>query len=734
MKHFFKLFLILLFFSLLSTPSLAAPCPAASNPYRPSGDCEDQTNLIHQNIDEYQLTCTAEPIVNVNINEPSKPSNLSYSSLPCTQEDEYDRCIKKEAQGTFLAEVYAHLDRAQLGGFGANSQVIFSSSPDQTAQIYPFQALFDQPNSYYPTTDDSPLPREAYRTYWRTTPFFQQVKAKARLLRKTKKYPDLALPSLKEKEEYQHYELRYFDSQGNPKTKSLRDLSQELGKQARCLLVVDPTIDVNLLITEFAIRYCNYSKAYSKLEPNTKAAYDALLPFPTDNYRSYLAQLNQTSPQISSLFGENLAYLSALDKGLNHPNSGLINLYSPQWINQERQSSLVSSDTINSNTESRRTSSIVSQLQNQISSDRFNLNQCDRLFEAVYLPAPLTHPQHLALSSSMRQEVLVPVQIIVTYDYQDQFDLTPSSEWSVQGHATGRPIVVANNPTQTDINTSLSALKDSPLSLYNFLTPNSTSSPDPTEDTRIRAPASSFDTDNSGVQISNTTSGDNSPPFPRQAGQSHINLCQLKNKWFLPANAQDKDLDCTKLDTSIITTGRGNIQTCQTPPIQHLFETSCPNDKLCYQHIFEQLQSRLNSSNQIINPYFAIAISLNENGGLTSTNSDYTSLKHFGCDPYGQAGYSYTLDGKLDCMISTLLSYHSGGLDQKGSLSRYGYQPGNNLLNIIDLLKGPSDPSLWVSPSQARQYTQSLAPVLSSQSSSNFWQDYYSGYLDSLCQ
>ncbi len=667
MKRLLKILPLLFFTLLLSSPTLAAPCPAGQNPYRPTEDCETETDLIHQDLDDYQLTCTSSPKVNVNFESDKEPLNLSYSSLPCVETDQYGNCTKYQTNGELTTEIYANMDRAQLGGFGANAQIIHQSSPDRNAQIYPFQALFDQPNTYYPATD-SPLPKEAYRTYWRTTTFQQQAKAKAAFIRQNEDYPDIRtlLPG-GEEEIYQNYQIQYFDKDGNQQTKDIKRLAIELANQSRCLLVVDPSIDFNIPFFKkhIEIRFCNYTKAYNTLKPDTKAAYDALLPLPFDNYRGYLAQLSQSFSFISSVYGENLPYLAALDEGLTNPQTGLVNLYSPQWINNQREGSLTNDRFINQSQEQQSIPSFLTQLQEQITSGEFDRNQCDNIIDAIYLPSPLTNPQHLALAPSFSQTVIVPVQITrhISYRYIKP-TLTPlttpiairtSSTWKIKGLATvtGKPIVIANNPAQSNINTSLSSLNQNSSSLYQIFTPSFT--PSSQKDTRIEAPISFFDSEDE-VVITTTNTNDNSSPVPRQAGQSHVDLCQLRNQWLIPSGQQDSTLDCS--DPYARISSQGVAQSCSqyknTSPFSvraDVYQNPVQFSSQAKQ-LFQQAAACFGISPKVI-----AAISTVEVGDLYSNNFDrqteaYCAPSGDGCGSWGPFQFLHNKDGSIGETVS----------------------------------------------------------------------------------
>jgi hypothetical protein len=164
-----------------------------------------------------------------------------------------------------------------------------------------------------------------------------------------------------------------------------------------------------------------------------------------------------------------------------------------------------------------------------------------------------------------------------------------------------------------------------------------------------------------------------------------------------------------------------NQQACYAK--QHLFEPSC-SGTVCYEAILARTLTQTQCKGKVLNPYYAIAIALNENGGLIATDTQGTNVKHFGCDPFGNTSYPTTIDGKLTCMLNTFTSYCEDGKSQAESLSTYGYVPSNKLDGIINTLGG-NDTNLYVSAAQAQSYAQSLRFHLNSTAGRDLWRRYY---------
>lgn len=112
-----------------------------------------------------------------------------------------------------------------------------------------------------------------------------------------------------------------------------------------------------------------------------------------------------------------------------------------------------------------------------------------------------------------------------------------------------------------------------------------------------------------------------------------------------------------------------------TPENQFLFGT-CGGQR-CYDYIIDQVLAQSD-----INPYLAIAIALNETGGLISNNPD-GSGPHFGCAP----GRHESIEIKLQCMIDTLNNYRTRDtLNDNEALEKYGYVGGYNNSNLNKII------------------------------------------------
>lgn len=199
--------------------------------------------------------------------------------------------------------------------------------------------------------------------------------------------------------------------------------------------------------------------------------------------------------------------------------------------------------------------------------------------------------------------------------------------------------------------------------------------------------------------------------------------------------------------------------TCGT---QFLFSDVCAGKTPCYEYIIDQAISRNTCHGTVINPYIAIGIALNENGGLVSKNPDGSAADHFGCNRFVHG----TIEEKVDCMLNTLTGRCTeGGVT---SMKKYGYccyyndgvcDAQYNRLNACEANKctaldddvcfqndymiaplsvlmsrtnnGSTD--VYISRQQAQSYANSLKQYLSMANTAKYWEEeYYRGFIDSF--
>lgn len=89
-----------------------------------------------------------------------------------------------------------------------------------------------------------------------------------------------------------------------------------------------------------------------------------------------------------------------------------------------------------------------------------------------------------------------------------------------------------------------------------------------------------------------------------------------------------------------------------------------------------------------LNPFWAIGIALNENGGLMSDDVDGLSNSHFGCN----MSQLQSIEDKISCMTNTLRNDCLAGKSDEATLQEYGYLPGYVLWPITVLDPGGTYP------------------------------------------
>lgn len=127
----------------------------------------DEVLYVHNNLDDYSLTCLNPPKVNIIQQSCGAPP----SSTGLTT---FDPVVGVDTMGV---ETFINLSNARLGGFGPDSLDLQSLGSDGVARYFPFSALADRPLTKNPT-------REAFRSFWRVTNFQTQLNAKAKFIRR----------------------------------------------------------------------------------------------------------------------------------------------------------------------------------------------------------------------------------------------------------------------------------------------------------------------------------------------------------------------------------------------------------------------------------------------------------------------------------------------------------------------------------------------------------------------
>ncbi|MBI3954709.1 hypothetical protein HY333_01560, partial [Candidatus Collierbacteria bacterium] len=291
----------------------------------------------------------------------------------------------------------------------------------------------------------------------------------------------------------------------------------------------------------------DFQKEYLNLNPTTRAAYDALLPFNFDNIRGYMV-LNDT------LVKENLPYAQAINDGLNNPQAGLLNTLSPQWVNDQRSFPFLSNSVISSLLEGPLLPLA------KLRALSLNPNDCLNHKDAVYLPAPLTYPQNSDGGQPKFREENVRIQTSVSIETDKE---TGKKKYIVTGQKEGQPVAVLNSPILENISSSIAK---GAKSLFNLLLPASFQG---FRDRDLVAPIGGLSSEAPDVKVSGQTKGEGQTPIGRTGGEAHTKLCELRNQWLIPESLQNQYLDCTNpqlvASTSLSSSSQPQQGTCTVP-------------------------------------------------------------------------------------------------------------------------------------------------------------------------
>ena len=397
-----------------------------------------------------------------------------------------------------IVKVESDISLAELGGFGPNLEAINTRSPDALAAFYPFNALFDKPPNTSPFNE-----RESFRTYWRLLSSLQQANAKAVYLTQANQ------------DKINNQTFIFYNKKDQKKEWTIKELYNKL---PGCLKKYPVCQD--------------YQEKYQNLNINTQEAYDALMPFNFDNLRGYEV-IKYNSPgggTVTHIMTENLPYIAAINQGFLDPQTGLLNTLSPSWLNPIRQEKFTTDSTIKQEQET----SLVGKIENFT-----KIIKCQNPPTGYNLPAPLTFPKGLNNpGNTLEQTFEIPITTR-TETKTDSLGRTYKIYIS-EGDGEGTTSVqVLNNPKQKDI--SLGISEDTSSSLFHMFT--TAASQQPYQDKNIHAPTS----ERTGEPV-NPNSGDVSVEQPetdiaRKGGEPHVKLCELRNKWFIPASLQ-RNINC----------------------------------------------------------------------------------------------------------------------------------------------------------------------------------------------
>lgn len=266
-----------------------------------------------------------------------------------------------------------------------------------------------------------------------------------------------------------------------------------------------------------------YIDDYNLLDPDTKAAYDALFPFSFDNVRGYQVLNGKISK-------ENLPYIQAMSEGLLSNSFGLLKALSPDWVNQARDKKLFPTHAVPSELESYLKGAIVAR------AEQLDAGTCQSHTDATWLRSPLTYP-----SGGLSQTVLVPYTVTETTKTDPKTGLE-YTVYKVSGSGDGDPVAILNNPIQENLDISVYKGDQSLVSqmLPSFATKDQS-------DRDMVAPLSVLSSPEDGTKVKTETLGLGRSTLARIGGQLHTALCELRNKWLISRHFQDKSLDCKKM-------------------------------------------------------------------------------------------------------------------------------------------------------------------------------------------
>lgn len=123
----------------------------------------------------------------------------------------------------------------------------------------------------------------------------------------------------------------------------------------------------------------------------------------------------------------------------------------------------------------------------------------------------------------------------------------------------------------------------------------------------------------------------------------------------------------------------GNCVTEETPEVGQCKQWLL-DEKVYNKVIAKAASTKCNGKS--LNPFWAIGIGLNENGGLMTDIADGSSSSHFGCN----VSQVQSIDEKIDCMVNTLRNDCLAGKTDEATLQEYGYLPGYELgpIKVLD--------------------------------------------------
>lgn len=303
------------------------------------------------------------------------------------------------------------------------------------------------------------------------------------------------------------------------------------------ITVLDLMAKLGNCLTRYPV-CADFMKNYLELSAADRNAYDALLPFNFDNIRGYQV-LNQV------VYKENLPYVKAIVDGLNNSKSGLLNLLSPSWINDLRATNLKT----NSNNPSRITDDTAMKQAIITHASPYDPANCLDHNNSTYLPSPITYPAEISNNNNVKldQEVNIRITSINREQVVDPITHITSTKYVWSGSAEGKPVIVANNPKLEDLSLSIKG----PQSLTAMLLPNAGLVPN----RDMAAPVAILGANNNDTSVEGKTYEEGKARIARTGGESQTKLCELRNKWLIPAGLQRDYVDCVNPAATLTKSG-----------------------------------------------------------------------------------------------------------------------------------------------------------------------------------
>ena len=420
----------------------------------------------------------------------------------------------------------------------------------------------------------------------------------------------------------------------------------------------------------------DFAKTYLDLSVTDRNAYDALLPFNFDNIRGYEVLNN-------IVYKENLPYVKAISDGLNNSRGGLLNMLSPQWINDLRAGSLRTNPNDPKNDPESTLVAVESALRDEIvnRARALNPNDCLNHDNSTYLPSPFTFPTNFDSSNvKLNQDVNITITSVSSQSTPDPVTGVIRTKYSWSGSTEGKPVVVINNPKLEDLSQSIKG----PQSFTAMFLPGAGYVPN----RDMVAPVAILSANNNDTKVEGKTFELGKARIARTAGESQTQLCELRNKWFIPSGLQKNNVNCVDPFQSLTTSVQGpgiilpipteaNCDKTALPgnpgnllPVESLLNIGFPSgaDKNNVKNCYNDLVRKSNAAGY--DPAFVMAIWLEESAA--SWYSTYPNSADFGCTVGGWQRMNFT--DQITCFMNLRGAYKRRSTDCFTNGSTLSYQ------------------------------------------------------------